>query len=103
MVITQALTLTGLLQWGVRQGTEVSNQLMSVERVMEYSKLDPEKQPEQPVHLINDWPSKGQIEFKKVSYRHFVDAEPVLREITFAVHQNEKIGMLTEAKQKNEK
>lgn len=67
---------------------------MSVERVMEYSKLDAEKQPEEPVHLINDWPSKGKIEFKKVSYRHFVDAQPVLRELTFSVHQNEKIGML---------
>lgn len=94
LAITQSLTLTGLLQWGVRQGTEVSNQLMSVERVMEYSKLEPEKQPAPSDKLPKNWPRNAKIEFRKVSYRHFTGAEPVIQELTFVVQPKEKIGMV---------
>lgn len=92
LAITQSLTLTTSLQWGVRQGTEVSKQLMSVERVMEYSELDTEKQPDKLEKISQDWPRKGAIEFRKVFYRHFADAEPVLRQLSFTVQPKEKIG-----------
>lgn len=43
LAITQTMTLTFMLQWGIRQSAEVANQLMSVERVLEYTQLPPEK------------------------------------------------------------
>lgn len=37
------MMLTFMMQWGIRQSAEVSNQLMAVERILEYTQLPPEK------------------------------------------------------------
>lgn len=114
LVITQAMSLSGVLQWGilcyqvnspvrpfrikrffiagVRQSAEVSNQLTSVERVLEYRDLEPEKEPNQPHEVSTDWPQNGTIEFRKIIYRYFAEAEPVLRELSFTIQSREKIG-----------
>jgi len=42
LAISSAMALTGMFQWGVRQSAEVENQMTSVERVIEYSKLPSE-------------------------------------------------------------
>lgn len=42
MVITQAIGLTGALQWGIRQLAELDNQMTSVERVLEYTNVPQE-------------------------------------------------------------
>ena len=42
LAISSCITLTGMLQWGVRQSAEVENLMTSVERIMEYSRLEQE-------------------------------------------------------------
>ena len=42
LAISSSMTLTGLLQWGIRQSAETENQMVSVERILEYSNLEPE-------------------------------------------------------------
>ena len=42
LAISSALTLAGGFQWGARQSAELENQMTSVERILEYSKLQPE-------------------------------------------------------------
>jgi hypothetical protein len=46
LAITQAVGLTGLIQWGMRQSAELENQMTSVERVLEYATI--EKEPSSP-------------------------------------------------------
>ncbi|KAJ8974858.1 hypothetical protein NQ317_001956 [Molorchus minor] len=68
LAITQAIGLTGMFQWGMRQSTELENQMTSVERVLEYNSIehegslesDPDKKPP------STWPEYGKIEFKNV-------------------------------------
>lgn len=87
-------TLAGLLQWGIRQSAEVSNHLTSVERILEYSQLEPEKQPEITSDVKQGWPSKGSITFNKVVYRYSIESEPVLHGLTFSIKPKEKIGIV---------
>lgn len=94
LALTQAMTLIGMLQWGIRQSAEISNQMMSVERVLEYRDLEPEKQPLKPRDVSSDWPSKGCIAFRNVIFRYFPEGEPVLRGLTFTVRPKEKIGIV---------
>lgn len=86
--------LTGMLQWGIRQSAEVANQLMSVERILEYRDLTPEKVPKKPQQLSKSWPEEGTIQFRNVIYRYFDEAEPVLRGLNFTVRPREKIGIV---------
>lgn len=67
---------------------------MSVERILEYAELEPEKQPEIPQNVAADWPKQGKIEFKKVFYRYSPESEPVLRGLSFLVKPTEKVSVV---------
>lgn len=43
LAISQALILTGMVQFGIRQCAETMQQMTSVERIIEYTKLEPVK------------------------------------------------------------
>uniref|UniRef100_A0AAG5DBA7 Multidrug resistance-associated protein lethal(2)03659 n=1 Tax=Anopheles atroparvus TaxID=41427 RepID=A0AAG5DBA7_ANOAO len=99
LAITQALGMTGMVQWGMRQSAELENTMTSVERVVEYDNVDPEpaleaadadKKPPQ------DWPQEGRIRFEKVSLRYSPDpsGDLVLRDLEFEIAPREKIGIV---------
>lgn len=71
MAITQVIGLIGMAQWGMRQTAELENQMTSTERVLEYTKLEPEPSLETPpsTNLPQPWPTAGRVEFKNVSLR----------------------------------
>ncbi|XP_067014552.2 probable multidrug resistance-associated protein lethal(2)03659 isoform X2 [Anabrus simplex] len=96
LAITQTLGLTGMFQWGMRQTAELENQMTAVERVLEYTELEHEPALESPPGKKppSDWPSKGQIVFSGVSLRYAKDAPPVLKDLSFTVRAQEKIGIV---------
>ncbi|CAG9809558.1 unnamed protein product [Chironomus riparius] len=93
LAITQSMTLTSMLQWGIRQSAEVMNQMMAVERVLEYQGLEPEQKEVKKV-ADKDWPKEGAIKFNNVVYRYAKEMEPALRGITFSVNPSDKIGIV---------
>lgn len=68
--------------------------LTSVERILEYSQLEPEKQPNIPRKVAADWPSKGKLEFRNVFYQYSMNHESVLRGLSFSVEPREKLGIV---------
>ncbi|KAL2743664.1 putative multidrug resistance-associated protein lethal(2)03659 isoform X1 [Vespula maculifrons] len=96
LAITQSIGLTGMFQWGMRQSTELENQMTSVERILEYSKMEsepplestPDKKPPE------NWPQQGKIEFRGVSMRYALLEPPVLMDLTFEIKAKEKIGIV---------
>lgn len=72
----------------------MTNHLMSVERILEYAQIEPEKQPDIPQNVPADWPKAGKIEFKQVFYRYSTESEPVLRGLSFSVKPKEKVSVV---------
>lgn len=91
MAISQATALTGLLQWGMRQSAEVSNQLMSVERVLEYDGLPKESQPAKPIKTAKSWPEQGQLVFENMGLRYVVDGPLILKHLNVVIRPKEKV------------
>ncbi|KAK9869832.1 hypothetical protein WA026_003561 [Henosepilachna vigintioctopunctata] len=96
LVITQAIGITGMLQWGMRQSTELENQMTSVERVVEYSSIEHERalDSEESKKPKLSWPEYGQIIFKDLSLRYSPDDPPVLKKLNFTVRPKEKVGIV---------
>ncbi|KAG5878881.1 hypothetical protein JTB14_005772 [Gonioctena quinquepunctata] len=94
LAITQSMALTGLLQYGMRQSAEVANQLMSVERVLEYKELPKEIEPAKPQTPNQKWPSEGQIVFVNMGLRYSEDGPLVLRDFNLTIKPKEKVGIV---------
>ncbi|CAG9768636.1 unnamed protein product [Ceutorhynchus assimilis] len=96
LVIAQSLILTGMLQYGVRQSAEVSSNMTSVERVLQYTKLE-EEGPWEPLPADKpplDWPKQGQVNFKHAYLRYSPDAPPSIKNLTVEIKAGEKVGIV---------
>ncbi|CUM68582.1 uncharacterized protein PRCAT00006309001 [Priceomyces carsonii] len=93
--VSYALQITQSLNWIVRMSVDVENNIVSVERILEYSKLKPEA-PE----IIEDhrpptvWPLKGEISFNNYSTKYRPELDLVLKNINLSVKSKEKIGIV---------
>ncbi|CAG9860399.1 unnamed protein product [Phyllotreta striolata] len=95
LVVSQSLILTGMLQFGVRQSADAASNMISVERIMQYTKLDREG----PFETVGnkpprDWPIKGRITFKNTCLRYAMELPPVLKNINICIEPSEKVGIV---------
>ncbi|KAF7996675.1 hypothetical protein HCN44_002321 [Aphidius gifuensis] len=96
LVITQIIGLTGMLQFTMKQLAELENQMTSVERVWEYTKLEneppleslPDKKPKE------KWPESGYIKFRNVNMSYDPEEAPVLKNLNFTIGAKEKVGIV---------
>lgn len=82
-----------MFQWGIRQWTELETQMTCVERIVEYTKLDSEENPQNSTPPPS-WPSEGIIKFSSVSLRYSPDEPYVLKNLNFTIRSNEKVGIV---------
>lgn len=93
--VSYSLQITQSLNWIVRMTVEVETNIVSVERIMEYSKLVPEA-PEiiDDQRPSEDWPQSGEIVFKNYSTKYRPELELVLKNIDLTIKPREKIGIV---------
>ncbi|CAB3365433.1 Hypothetical predicted protein [Cloeon dipterum] len=96
LAITQAMTFTGILNWAVRQSAEVENQMTSVERSIEYTKLEQEKQPDPSNAFVpqETWPSEGKVTFKNICLRYNPEQPYVLKNLNVQIAPRHKVGIV---------
>lgn len=94
LAITQAISLSMMVQWGLRQSAEVANQLMSVERVLEYKQLPAEKEPVNPKNPPSSWPDKGEVIFEDMGLKYDEEGALVLKHLDLTIKPNEKVGIV---------
>lgn len=98
LVITQTMNLIRMVNWGLRETAELENQMTSVERVAEYSKLPNERSLETDVeklkNLPSHWAENGRIQFKNVSLKYSKESNYVLQNLSFEICEREKIGLI---------
>lgn len=97
--------------WLVRSASEVEQNIVSVERILHYIELKPEAPWEVPGTVPEDWPAKGEVEFREYSTRYRPELDLVLKDLNikivgvtsrlvaqrwlmFCQNPNEKIGIV---------
>ncbi|KAG9062627.1 hypothetical protein KI688_004929 [Linnemannia hyalina] len=91
---TYALSMVSIINALVRTVSEVQNQLVSVERIMEYSEKPTEAPVVTGVQLPKNWPQHGRVVFKNYSARDREGLDLVVKDISFAVEPAEKVGIV---------
>lgn len=83
-----------MLQHGIRQTAEVVNQLTSVDRVMQYTRLDSEFEEDIITSEDPTWPDRGLLEFRSLSLRYSPLDPPVLQNLNIYIAANCKVGIV---------
>ncbi|XP_056638683.1 ATP-binding cassette sub-family C member 4-like [Diorhabda sublineata] len=94
LAISQATMLSGMVQFAMRITADISNQLMSVERVLEYKQLPQEPQPENPKPLPINWPSLGKIRFEDLKLKYYEEGPLIIKNLTLQINPKEKVGIV---------
>ncbi|XP_070327220.1 LOW QUALITY PROTEIN: ATP-binding cassette sub-family C member 4-like [Odocoileus virginianus] len=94
LVLSLTLTLMGMLQWCIRQSTEVENMMISVERGTEYINLEKEAPWELEYRPPPYWPYIGAISFSNVDFRYSLDEPLVLKDLGAYIFSRKKVGIV---------
>jgi len=95
--LSMLLQLAGLFQWCIRQSAEVVNQMVSIERVLAFGKLEPEAalKLEGDKDLQNiGWPQKGEIVIGDLVARYRKGLPTVLDGVSVTVPAGSRVGIV---------
>lgn len=93
--LSYALQITQSLNWIVRMTVEVETNIVSVERIKEYSEIKSEAPA-----IVEDnrppesWPAEGDIKFENYSTRYRTGLDLILKDINLHIKPREKIGIV---------
>ena len=79
------IRLAGLFQWTVRQTAEMENVMVSVERLLQYTRIDSEAALTSSDPPTADWPTRGHLVLSGVTLRYRPKLPPALVRVSFEV------------------
>uniref|UniRef100_A0A3B5AC39 ATP-binding cassette sub-family C member 5 n=1 Tax=Stegastes partitus TaxID=144197 RepID=A0A3B5AC39_9TELE len=96
LAMSYTIQLTGMLQYVVRQATEVEARFNSVERLQEYITGCKSEAPRhiKEAQIPEDWPKSGVITFQNYKMRYRENTPIVLNGLDFFIRAGEKLGIV---------
>lgn len=95
LAISYSLNITTVVSMFIRCITDLESNIVSIERLIEYSELEPEAEYFKPFDpLPRDWPTKGEIQLINYSTRYRPGMSLILSNITAKIEAGEKVGIV---------
>lgn len=91
--LSYALQITAQLNLLIRVVTEVEASFNAVERVQEYTRIEPEAARESASPPPPSWPSEGAVEVRDLLMSYRPGQPPVLNGLSFSIQPSQKIGV----------
>ncbi|KAM3966803.1 ATP-binding cassette subfamily C member 4-like [Aphomia sociella] len=92
LALSQGLILVNMVQYGIKNATEVISQMTSVERVAQFTSL-PQEQVAGPSPPTG-WPQRARLVFKDLYLRYDKESDPVLKNLNIVVESGWKVGVV---------
>jgi len=95
IIYTYCDKMKGNLIRGLHTLTWYENSMIGYERCIEYTKCPSEAPLKKPQDdSLSNWPNNGKIEFLNFSVKYRPDTEIVLKNLSFVIQGNEKVGIV---------
>jgi ATP-binding cassette subfamily C (CFTR/MRP) protein 4 len=100
LAITQILLICNILSRGIKLTGDIETQMVSVERLFEYTELEKEYSSSNPIDdkVSATWPSHGKIEFDNLYLRYYQNDRLILKNLTFNIEGGEKVLLILKIK-----
>ncbi|KAG0057832.1 Multidrug resistance-associated protein 1 [Gryganskiella cystojenkinii] len=94
LTLSFAMSITEEVATLVRNFCDLQNQLVNMERVLEYTDLKTEAPEITPIRLPPNWPSEGRISFRNYSTRYREGLDLVIKNVSMEIKPSEKVGIV---------
>ena len=95
LAISNSLTITATLNLLIRAKTELETNIVSVERILEYSSGKQESNSnENNKKSPKDWPKQGSVEFVNYTAKYRENLDTVLKCISFIIQPGQRVGVV---------
>ncbi|KAI9189465.1 hypothetical protein H9P43_000898 [Blastocladiella emersonii ATCC 22665] len=94
LAISQAQELVWAFRKMVTATCDLENEMVAVERVLQYSSVDQEAPAKTNVVLPANWPTAGAVEFRNFSATYRPELPPVLRDINVSIAPGSRVGIV---------
>ncbi|XP_034193261.2 ATP-binding cassette subfamily C member 4 [Osmia lignaria lignaria] len=95
LAISQSMILIGLLQYGVKQSSNMVLQITAVERILQYTDLPKEPPWKSDDPPPADWPNHGKVVLRNITLKYNPkNSTPVLKNLNVTIEAGWKVGVV---------